>query len=161
MSDEPSGFPESFTDQAKRFWELRGGRMTHVRKEICEQAARRDCPFTADDLWREIRKRDQGISIASVYRTLSDLAKTGLLREIPRQGEQCLYVSMEHGSQAKGHLICKDCKQVISLSADCLALREGAVVKALGFQSAGMNLRIEAHCEDLRQTGTCGRCEAK
>lgn len=58
----------------------------------------------------------------------------------------------------RGGLICKDCQRVISLNDDCLVLREGAAVKTLGFQSSGMSLRIEAHCENLRQSGVCEHC---
>jgi Fur family ferric uptake transcriptional regulator len=158
MSDELCHSGNDFTDQARDFWQFRGGRLTYVRRLICERTALSETPFTADDLWSETRRTDQGISIASVYRTLADLVEAGLLREIPRPGEQRMFVRTGSGSQAKGHLICKDCKRVIPLDDDCLALREGAAVKTLGFHASGMNLRIEAHCENLRQSGTCEHC---
>lgn len=79
----------------------------------------------------------------------------GLLREFPRPGDQRMFIQNSDGGQAKGHLICKDCNRVIPLDDECLALREGAAVKNLGFQSSDMTLRIEAHCAHLNHRGTC------
>jgi Fur family transcriptional regulator, ferric uptake regulator len=155
MSDDSCHSAGDFIARATDFWQQRGGRLTFVRKLICDCAARRRTTFTAESLWTETRKTDKGISIASIYRTLADLAEAGLLREFPRPGHPCMFVRIADGGQAKGHLICKDCKRVVPFDDDCLALREGTTVRTLGFQTAGMSLRIEAHCENLRQSGNC------
>ncbi len=159
MSDEASPPACGFTDQAAGFWRGRGGHLTFVRRVICDCTARREAAFTADDLWTECRKIDHGISIASVYRTLVDLVQAGLVREIPRPNEQRLFVRADAAAADKGYLICKNCDRVIPLEDDCLALREGAAIRGLGFQTGGMRLLIEANCEALQKGGNCEHCK--
>jgi Fur family transcriptional regulator, ferric uptake regulator len=159
MNGEGQFAEGDFTSQASEFWRERGGRLTFARKIICDCVALAEGPFGAEDLWREARRKDAGISIASVYRTMVDLAEAGLLREIPRPGEQRSFMRRAIGEKPGGYLICRDCHRVIPLANECLELREGALVRDLGFQSANMHLQIEADCETLRRCGTCERID--
>ena len=146
---------DGFTSRADAFWRERGGRMTVVRERICNAVTARKAAFIADELWHEVRKMDPGISMASIYRTLTDLVEAGLLREIRGPRDQRSFVKSESPSAASGHLICKDCRRIVPLEDGCLALREGAVIRGLGFDTAGMQLQIEADCESLKRCGTC------
>lgn len=146
---------DDFTRQAVGFWQERGGRMTVVREIICRSIANRNSAFVAEELWQEARKHDRGISMASVYRALVDLVEAGLLREIHGPSEQRSFVKSASTAAATGHLICKDCHRIVPLSDGCLALREGAMIRGLGFQTGGMHLQIEAACESLKRSGTC------
>jgi Fur family ferric uptake transcriptional regulator len=146
---------DDFGRLATAFWQERGGRMTIVRRIICQSIAARDSAFVAEEMWQEARKHDRGISMASVYRTLTDLIEARLLREIHGPSEQRSFVKSASTVAATGHLICKDCHRIVPLSDDCLALREGAMIRSLGFQTGGMHLQIEAACESLQRCGTC------
>lgn len=146
---------DDFARRAAAFWQEKGGRMTIVRRIICRSIAARDSAFVAEEMWQEARKHDRGISMASVYRTLADLIEAGLLREIHGPSEQRSFVKSASTAAATGHLICKDCHRIVPLSDDCLALREGAMIRGLGFQTGGMHLQIEAACESLQRCGTC------
>jgi Fur family ferric uptake transcriptional regulator len=129
--------------------------MTVVREIICRSIADRSTAFIADELWVEVRKHDRGISIASIYRTLTDLVQAGLLREIHGPRDERAFVKSASTAATSGHLICKDCHRIVPLSDDCLALREGAMIRGLGFETGGMHLQIEAACESLKRCGTC------
>lgn len=144
---------------AARFWRERGGRMTPVREVICKSIADRNEPFVADELLELARKLDRGISSASVYRTLSDLVEAGLLKEIRGPRDQRSFVPAGTSSASVGHVVCSDCHRIIPLDDECVPLREGAMLKRMGFSSGGMHLRIEAACESLKRCGTCeNRC---
>jgi Fur family transcriptional regulator, ferric uptake regulator len=145
---------EDFTQQASAFWKSRGGRLTVVREIICQCIGTRNDAFVAEDLWQETRKLDPGISISSIYRTLADLVEGELLKEIRSHGEHRRFMKSSSAA-ATGHLICKDCRRVIPLQDQCLALREGALIRGLGFQTGGMHLQIEAACESLSRCGSC------
>jgi Fur family ferric uptake transcriptional regulator len=152
--DSPSPV-NAFIIQADAYWRKRGGRLTVVREIICQSIAVRESAFVAEDIWNEARKQDRGISIASIYRTLADLIQAGLLREIHGPRDERSYVKSASTTATSGHLICKDCHRIVPLSDDCLALREGAMIRGLGFETSGMNLQIEATCESLKRCGTC------
>ena len=155
MEPEPTVAADDLTQQATAFWEQRGGRMTVVRRIICQTIADHELAFTAEELWHDVKKQDRGISMASVYRALADLVEAGLLREIHGQREQRSFVKSTSAAATTGHLICKDCHRIVPLNDECLALREGAMIRGLGFQTGGMRLQIEAACESLKRCGTC------
>lgn len=155
MASETPEKTATFTDRAAAFWKERGGRLTVVREMICRCAGETDAAFDAQSLWTDVRKLDRGISIASVYRTISDLTEAGLLNEINSSREEKSYVVSDAAAIPTGHLICKDCQRIFPLNDNCIGLREGPLLKNLGFQAGGMHLQIEAACESLRRCGTC------
>lgn len=155
MNGESTNPVDDFTIQANAYWQERGGRKTVVREIICRSIADRSSAFVAEELWQEARKYDPGISIASIYRTLTDLVQACLLREIHGPRDERSYVKSASTAATSGHLICKDCHRIVPLNDDCLALREGAMIRGLGFETGGMHLQIEAACESLKRCGTC------
>lgn len=155
MSGESTNPVDDFIIRAHAFWQERGGRMTVVRQIICQAIADWSNSFVAEELWQEVRKHDRGISSASIYRTLTDIVQAGLLREIHGPRDERSYVKSASTAATSGHLICKDCHRIVPLNDDCLALREGAMIRGLGFETGGMHLQIEATCESLKRCGTC------
>lgn len=148
--------PPDFSQRAASFWRERGGRMTPVREILCRAIFKGATTFTAEDLLDRGRKLDRGISSASVYRTVADLVVAGLLREIRNQRDQRSFVVVEDAAQTPvGHVVCADCQKVIPLDDECAPLREGAMLKRMGFSAGGMHLQIEASCESMQRSGTC------
>lgn len=161
MSLEPTRIADDFTARADEFWRDRGGRMTVVREMICRVVGERGAAFVAEELWQEVRRIDPGISMASIYRSLTDLVEAGLLREIRGPSDQRSFVKTDSPTATSGHLICKDCHRIVPLDDGCLALREGAMIRSLGFDTAGMHLQIEAECESMKRSGTCEKRPSK
>jgi Fur family ferric uptake transcriptional regulator len=155
MGSDPTSPINAFVIQADAYWKQRGKRMTVAREIICQSIAGRDTAFVAEEIWNEARKQDRGISIASIYRALADLVQAGLLREIHGPRDERSYVKSTSTAATSGHLICKYCHRIVPLSDDCLALREGAMIRKLGFETSGMKLQIEATCESMKRCGTC------
>ncbi len=155
MDDALTSKADEFRLQAHSFWHQRGGRMTVVREIICRSIADRKAAFIADELWEDVRKIDRGVSIASIYRTLTDLSQAGLLREIHGPQDERSFVVAGSTAASAGHLICKDCHRIVPLNDECLALREGAMIRGLGFETGGMHLQIEATCESMKRSGAC------
>ncbi len=155
MTDDPALPCDVFLAKALSYWREKGGRMTVVREVISKTVSHADVAFVAEELWVNVRKLDPAISMASIYRTLADLVDAGLVQEIHGQRDQRSFVKAVADEAASGHLICKDCHRIVPLHDDCLALREGAKLRSLGFATAGMRLQIEAACESLKRCGTC------
>ena len=68
--------------QFDEFIKNRGLRRTGQRDLIVEAVFSSDEHFTAEELWIRTRKLDPKASRATVYRTISLLEESGLLREI-------------------------------------------------------------------------------
>ncbi|NJM37947.1 MAG: transcriptional repressor [Akkermansiaceae bacterium] len=155
MSSPSTDAIERFVQHARDFWSANGMRMTLLRKIICRTIAGQDAPFVADGLWLDARKKDRGISLSSVYRTLADLVEANLLHEIHNPSKQRTFVKADSSVSSTAHLVCADCHRVIPLNDECLALRQEALLKQLGFETSGIHLHIEAACESLRRCGVC------
>lgn len=148
---------EAFCLGAQRHWSEQGGRRSQVRDVLTRIIASQELPFTAEQLLAEARRADRGISQASVYRTLGGLVEAGLLNEFIGPGQLRCYNLVDTAHPGVSNIVCTDCRQVVPLPDDCLPLREGFLARQLGFTPSKMSLRIEASCEELKRTGTCGR----
>lgn len=152
---------EAFCARVAECWLKQGGRKTQVRDVICRVIGEQTAPFDAEELLRKVRKVDRVVSMASVYRTLASLIDAKLLREVEGvRGMRC-YVVVEQSNDALSSIVCTDCEQVVMMPDECLPLREGFLARQLGFNPKKMTLRIEASCEELRNSGTCRRRKVK
>ncbi len=144
------------------FATMKGLRRTRQRQVIVEAAFGTNDHFTAEELWMKARQLDPEASRATVYRTLSLLVESGLLREIDLGADVKHYDPNFVDSPNHNHLICIDCQKVVEFEDSHINLLEDCITRRLGFQPASKMIRIEAHCEELRRTGACkGRKPAK
>ncbi|WP_221030726.1 Fur family transcriptional regulator [Actomonas aquatica] len=155
----------AFVTAAAQHWQRAGQRITHVRTIICQVVAVRDVLFTADQLLPLVRAVDRGISLASIYRTLGDLSRFGLLHESRGTHDERCYAVVppeRAGTLASAvTVVCRDCGELHPLHAPCLAMRETFGVRQAGFNPRKLDLRIEADCQSLRDTGHCDRSDRR
>lgn len=151
---------EAFLQQAEAYWASKGSRMTTVRRIICRTIFGHPDSINAEELLRLARKSDKLISLSTVYRTLSGLTECNLLVEVEGRDGKKNYNVAHATTNASSHIVCEDCGHVIPIENPCLALREGSAARAAGFQPSKISLRVEASCEQLKQTGQCGHCQS-
>lgn len=137
------------------FIDSKGLRRTRQREVIIQAALGTNEHFTADELWEMARKLDKTTSRATVYRTLSLLVESQLLREIDLGRDQTVYDPNFIDSPNHNHLICLDCQKVVEFDDQHISLLEDCITRRLGFSPASKSIRIEAHCEELRIHGAC------
>ena len=146
-----------FNQRIDDFLTSKGLRRTRQREVIIEAAFSTTEHFTADELWEMARKLDPTTSRATLYRTLSLLVESGLLRELDLgRGQMCYdpnFVEHPHHN----HLICLDCNKVVEFEDTHMSLLEDCITRRLGFRPSNSSVRIEASCEQLRQSGVCER----
>jgi Fur family transcriptional regulator, ferric uptake regulator len=143
--------------QIDDFLRGRGLRRTRQREVIVQAAFSTEDHFTADDLWEMSREIDPTVSRATLYRTLSLLVESGLLREIDL-GKDLKYYDpnfLEHPHH--NHLIFVDCGKVVEFSDENISLLEDCITRRLGFRPTKKAIRIEATCEELRRKGKYNR----
>lgn len=96
----------------KDFLKLKGMRLTPQRKTILETFLKCAGHFQAEDLFREVQKRDPRVGIATIYRTLSLLVKASLAREQTSHNGKRFY-ELKIGKAHHDHLICLHCGEII------------------------------------------------
>lgn len=90
----------------------RGKRVTAQRLAVMNAvAASREHP-SAEEVHSAVRRQMPQISLATVYKALSELREAGQLRVVPVSGK--LRYDAVNGA-AHHHLICEDCKRVVDV----------------------------------------------
>jgi Fur family ferric uptake transcriptional regulator len=148
---------EEIKNKVIAYMESNGLRLTNQRRSIIQAAFSTTDHYTAEELLERARAVDPSVSRATVYRTLPVLVKTGLLRELNLGKDQMFYDPNYATHPNHNHIICSDCSKIIEFEDYCLDVRECVVTKNLGFQPDKIQLRIEASCDELAETGSCSR----
>jgi Fur family transcriptional regulator, peroxide stress response regulator len=86
-----------------------GLRLTPQRYDVLEYLVRRPIHATADEIFEALTRSDPRVSRATVYNSLRDLARTGLVREVPAEGKAARYDANLHRHH---HFVCDRCGAV-------------------------------------------------
>ena len=101
-----------------------GGKRSSKRDRIVDVFLRQEGHLTADNLVDLIRREDQRISRATIYRTLQWMVDAGIARKVDF-GEGRFRFEHSYRHPRHFHLICKTCNQSYEfLSSDIEALIE-------------------------------------
>jgi Fur family ferric uptake transcriptional regulator len=140
------------TDTAASFVEsLRpaGSKRSSKRDTIVNVFLRQEGHLTADDLVDLIKKEDQRISRATIYRTLQWMVDAGIARKVDF-GEGRFRFEHSYRHPRHFHLICKTCNRSFEfLSSDIESLIE-EVAAARGFAARQSVLQIHGTCDACR-----------
>ena len=126
-----------------------GGKRSSKREQIVNVFLRQEGHLSADDLVDLIRKEDQRISRATVYRTLQWMVDAGVARKVDF-GEGRFRFEQSYRQPRHFHLICKTCHRSFEfLSSDIESLVE-EVAAARSFTASQSVVQIYGTCEECR-----------
>ncbi len=120
-------------------------RMTPQRRAVLDALAEIGGRFTLVELYDRARRAEPALGLATVYRTIDLLRRTGSVRPLPSAGK-ATYVRCRPGHHH--HLVCLACGAVEETSL-CTAPDAAELKRRYGFAP-------EAHELDIY--GTCKRC---
>jgi Fur family ferric uptake transcriptional regulator len=137
--------PTAFVDSLRPVGSKRSGK----RDFIVNVFLRQEGHLTADNLVDLIRREDQRISRATIYRTLQWMVEAGIARKVDF-GEGRFRFEHSYRHPRHFHLICKTCNRSFEfLSSDIEALIE-EVAAARNFTPRQSVLQIHGTCEACR-----------
>jgi Fur family transcriptional regulator, ferric uptake regulator len=126
-----------------------GSKRSSKREFIVNMFLRQEGHLSADDLVDLIRKEDQRISRATIYRTLQWMVDAGIARKVDF-GEGRFRFEHSYRHPRHFHLICKSCNRSSEfLSSDIEALVE-EVASARNFSARQSVVQIYGTCEQCR-----------
>ena len=126
-----------------------GGKRSSKREQIVNVFLRQEGHLSADDLVDLIRREDQRISRATVYRTLQWMMDAGIARKVDF-GEGRFRFEHSYRQPRHFHLICKTCHRSFEfLSSDIEGLIED-VAAARSFSASQSVVQIYGTCEECR-----------
>lgn len=147
---------EQATERFRSFLKSKDLKVTRQREILLRRIFENEGHFSAESL--EDRVKGDGISKATIYRTLQLLVESELIAEVLLEDDRRFY---EHiwGRTPHDHIVCTDCRKVFEFEASEFSELEGKIAERIGFVPVRRRLRIEAQCSTYRETGRCDREE--
>jgi Fur family ferric uptake transcriptional regulator len=136
-----------------------GKRITRQRQLVVEILAQASGHLDANTIWERGRRRDSQLSLSTVYRTLTVLKDTGVVRELHLDGEQHHYELDAKGEHS--HLVCLDCGRVIEVDSSLFAEAALSAADAYGFRVASAQVELAGYCAECRQAAPIEKDKGK
>ena len=131
--------------------EREGLRSTAQRRLVSELFFKSEGHLSIEDMLEKVRKVDQGVGYATVYRTLKLLKDSGVAFERHFGDGVSRYEVADEGEH-HDHLICLDCGKIVEFEDDEIERLQEALARKRGFE-------LRRHKHELY--GTCGDCQKK
>lgn len=131
----------------KEYLKLNTLKFTPERAIILKQIFSNHKHFEADDLLVAVRQHSKRVSKATIYRTLSLLVKSGLLREAIF-GEKHTHYEHVYRHKHHEHLICLACNRIIEFSNQEFEQIQNDVCLEHKFRPESHRLQIFGYCEN-------------
>jgi Fur family transcriptional regulator, ferric uptake regulator len=126
-----------------------GGKRSSKREQIVNVFLRQEGHLSADDLVDLIRREDQRISRATVYRTLQWMVDAGIARKVDF-GEGRFRFEHSYRQPRHFHLICKTCHRSFEFLSSDIEASVDEVAVARSFTVAQSVVQIYGTCEECR-----------
>ena len=101
---------------------------------------------TPDEVYDEVRTHSESINLSTVYRTLELLDDLGLIRHAHLSDRAPTYHSARGHEHA--HLVCRECRRVISIDRAEMEQALGPVAAARGFSPDYGHLTVFGTCQE-------------
>lgn len=146
----PSGPRSQWGDYAQSELRRAGYRSGGARAAVVELLAAQNCCHSAQEVHESLRRSDNRVGIASVYRALDLLAKLDLVRRVKMSGTTS-FEPLLQGGEHHHHAVCDRCGTVTAFEDRAL---EGAIARL----ADRLEYRVVEHEVTLR--GACPRCRS-
>lgn len=119
-------------------------RLTPQRQAVLDAVAGLEGQFTVVEVYDLARAAEPNVSLATVYRTIDLLRRTGSVRPLPAEGK-ATYVHCHRGHHH--HLVCTSCGAVEETSL-CAAPSAAKLRRRHGFVAESHELDIYGRCRN-------------
>jgi Fur family transcriptional regulator, ferric uptake regulator len=126
----------------------RGFRLTVQRQKILSifQTLTQGNHLSAEELHTILRRKDERISLSTVYRTLNLMVKIGLIRELEFAEGHKHYELNQPSSHQHHHLVCLQCNRILEFK-NALVLKMGfRQTEVCGYQLLDCQLTLRVIC---------------
>jgi Fur family ferric uptake transcriptional regulator len=128
-----------------------GKRITRQRRLVLRILAEAKGHLDASEIYERGRRRDTHLSLSTVYRALSVLKETGVVRELRLDGKHHHYEL--DGKDEHSHLVCLTCGRVLEVDSTAFARAAMAAAEVHGFEIASAQVELAGYCADCGAQG--------
>jgi len=123
-------------------------RMTDQRRVILDEIRSTKAHPTADELYRDVRKRLPKISLGTVYRNLDILTKSGLINKLDFGSGQSRY---DADVSDHYHIRCVDCNRIVDIMDMPPLQYDREILARSDFEILGHSLEFLGICPECRR----------
>ena len=105
--------------------------------------------ISVEELYNIVLKTEPKVGLATVYRTLALLTKSGLALEMDFGDGQKRYEST-HNIVHHDHMVCTECGKIIEFNHPLIEKYQEEVAKENGFKVTSHKLDLFGYCQDCR-----------
>ena len=153
MSRRPKAKPvtseqdiEAFLDNYKNYLAQHQLKMTNQRKVIITEFLKIGGHLSAEELFNIVKKEEESVGLASVYRTINSLVEAGLAVERRFLDRTSVY-ELENPGHHHDHLICMRCRKIFEFENEAIEEQQRKVAQNLGFQLKDHKLELYGWCQ--------------
>jgi len=105
--------------------------------------------FYAQELVASLKRHGFRVSRATVYRTLTHLVETGMLRR-HELGDRKTFYEPAFGREHHEHMVCLSCGAILEFVQEDIERLQDEVCREHGFRPLSHTLQIQGICESCR-----------
>lgn len=119
------------------------------RSAVLESIGRQSCVVSAQDIADELKRSEQKVGIATVYRTLEVLEELRLVQRLDLGGESARFEpAMPDGQHHHHHFVCRGCGGAIPFEDEALERAIAALGKRIAASVDEHDVILKGHCPD-------------
>lgn len=127
----------------RRYLKSQNLKYTPERADILEAIIERDGVFEVEDLMSQMRKRADGVSTATVYRTIKLLQEAGIITQALFDSKLTHY-QLIYGKQQRDYMVCMKTGKHIEFSDNELTAIRDRICNEHGWEPVGHRFQIYA-----------------
>ena len=126
------------------------GRSGTARRAVVEYLGRQNCCQSALEIHDGVRAGGVRVGIASVYRALEGLDRSGLVQRIDLGDGVARFEPALAGGMHHHHFVCDDCGKVEPFEDSALEANVDRIAGRRGFELAAHDVLLRGACGDCR-----------
>ena len=112
-------------------------------------------PMTAGEIYEKVRKKDEHLSLSTVYRNCEALVDKGLLLQSTTMDDGLVRYEYGH-ERLQHHAICRSCHRIFPIDIDLAEGYEDRMNEKYGFRAMDARVEIYGYCKDCIRKGKDG-----
>ena len=132
--------------------EMGGRAVTSQRQLLLSLLKKAGGHISAKELYRRASRKNESISLATIYRTLRLFKELGLIEE-RRLGQVICYYEIKAFAEHQ-HLVCSCCGNVIEFDSNLIRKIIEKVQRDYGFNVTKTELYMEGYCEQCKDVAS-------
>jgi Fur family peroxide stress response transcriptional regulator len=134
--------------QYQRLCREQNRRATLQRRMVLEAVLDLDNHPTADQVYEALAGREPGIARTTVYRSLDELGRMGVIPKVSHLGSAVRY---DARADRHHHLVCLRCDAVIDIDDERLDAVGAPDTSAFGFEVTDVRVQLRGLCRGCRE----------